>query len=308
MSDPVLRLASQNPHKLEELRRILPHRRIEPSAATDYPPEDGRSYRENARGKAAHGLSVAAADEWSLGEDSGIEVVALGGAPGIESARWADDGVARLLDELGSTENRRARYVCRMVALGPLGDLVEAAGVLEGHVAHEAAGSEGFGYDPVFVPSGEELTVAQLGDDWKQQHSHRARAALELDAQLPWPVAPPVVGSPAVDADAALRELAELSSQVASAAVLDEAGNVVASTGDGPLLAGVAAELLAAGAELHAGSPVTRVHVTLRDGGVSVVREGSRTAIATTAPGASPGLVLYDLRTLLHRITGDDAA
>jgi phytoene dehydrogenase-like protein len=160
----------------------------------------------------------------------------------------------------------------------------------------------------VFVPAGEELTVAQLGDEWKQRHSHRARAALELDARLPRPAVSPVVGSPAVEPDAALTELSELSSQVATVAVLDEGGNVVAATGNGPLLAGVAAELLAAGAELHAGSPVTRVQVTLRDGGVTVVREGARTAIATTAPDASPGLVLYDLRTLLHRIGGGDAA
>ena len=137
------------------------------------------------------------------------------------------------------------------MALGPRGDLVEAAGRLEGHVAHEPAGSEGFGYDPVFVPDGEELTVAQLGDAWKQEHSHRAQAARELDTQLPQATAPPLVGSRAVDAGTALTELAELSSQVTSAAVLDVSGSVVASTGDGPLLAGVAAELLAAGAELH---------------------------------------------------------
>jgi XTP/dITP diphosphohydrolase len=119
-----------------------------------------------------------------LGEDSGIEVAALDGAPGIASARWAADGVARLLDELAGRDDRDARYVSAIVALGPAGEEVSVRGMLEGEVARERRGSEGFGYDPIFVPAGEERTVAELGDAWKRRHSHRARAAAALRAAL----------------------------------------------------------------------------------------------------------------------------
>ncbi len=119
-----------------------------------------------------------------LGEDSGIEVVALGGAPGIESARWAEDGVARLLAELADVEDRRARYVCELVALSPEGEELRGSGTLEGTIAHAPRGAEGFGYDPVFVPHGETRTVAELGNEWKAANSHRLRAARALTRAL----------------------------------------------------------------------------------------------------------------------------
>lgn len=119
-----------------------------------------------------------------LGEDSGIEVAALDGAPGIESARWAEDGVARLLAELKDVEDRRARYVCELVALSPAGEELRGTGTLEGTIAHASRGSEGFGYDPVFVPHGETRTVAELGNEWKAANSHRARAARALTRAL----------------------------------------------------------------------------------------------------------------------------
>jgi XTP/dITP diphosphohydrolase len=115
-----------------------------------------------------------------LGEDSGIEVAALGGAPGINSARWTDDPIVRLLQELEGVDDRRARYVCELVALGPGGEELRGTGTLAGLIAGEPRGSEGFGYDPVFVPDGEERTVGELGNAWKQQNSHRARAAAAL--------------------------------------------------------------------------------------------------------------------------------
>ena len=112
-----------------------------------------------------------------LGEDSGIEAAALGGRPGIESARWADDGVAQLLAELDGSGERRARYVCSIVCLTPEGEELRGTGTLEGTIAAAPRGDEGFGYDPIFVPEGETKTVAELGNDWKRRHSHRARAA-----------------------------------------------------------------------------------------------------------------------------------
>ena len=175
------RLASGNLHKLEELRAALPGWELELlETDRDYPPEVGASYYENARAKAAFGRESATPDEWVLGEDSGIEVAALGGKPGIASARWAADGVAQILAELDGVGDRSARYVCELVGLGPDGEERRGTGILEGTVATERRGDEGFGYDPIFVPTGQDRTVAELGDGWKRANSHRARAAAAL--------------------------------------------------------------------------------------------------------------------------------
>jgi len=180
--DRVARLASQNPHKLEELRAALPGWRLEPWDGGELPPEVGSTYYENARVKAEAGRS---GDCWSLGEDSGIEVEGLGGGPGILSARFAgpgEDPVEKLLAQLeGMTGRARdARYVSELVALSPAGEELRGTGVLAGRIAEDARGAEGFGYDPIFVPTGEEHTVAELGNAWKRDHSHRARAARSL--------------------------------------------------------------------------------------------------------------------------------
>jgi XTP/dITP diphosphohydrolase len=182
----VARLASANPHKLGELRTALPGWTIELLGARDYPPEEGASHYENARAKAFFGRGWAPPGEWVLGEDSGLAVEALGGRPGLHSARWAgaDDPLDRLLADLDGVGDRRAHYVCELVAVGPEGEEVRGTGRLEGRIAGERRGSEGFGYDPIFVPEGEERTVAELGDAWKSEHSHRARAARALARQF----------------------------------------------------------------------------------------------------------------------------
>ncbi len=177
-------LASRNPNKLRELRGALPGWEIDLLAAPDEPVEDGATFLENARIKARHGRLRAASEDWVAGEDSGIEVAALGGGPGIESARWAADPVERLLDELEGIADRRARYICELVVLAPGGAEIHATGMLEGEVAYERRGREGFGYDPIFVPLGESQTVAELGNAWKVEHSHRARAARALAEAL----------------------------------------------------------------------------------------------------------------------------
>jgi XTP/dITP diphosphohydrolase len=176
------KLASQNENKLRELRHALPGWELELLEADDYPPETGATYYENALGKARYGVEHA--PTWVLGEDSGIEVRALGGRPGVESARWADDGVAALLEALEGVEDRAARYVCELVALSPAGEERRGTGTVEGTIAREPRGSEGFGYDPIFVPLGETRTVAELGNDWKRDHSHRAVAAKALAASF----------------------------------------------------------------------------------------------------------------------------
>ena len=175
-------LASGNAHKLDELRVALRGWEIELLAASDFPEEVGDTYEENARGKALFGRAREQGDEWVLGEDSGIEVEALGGRPGVYSARYGDSpsGKEKVLLELDGVEDRRARYVCTIVAIGPEGDQIVARGMLTGTIAREQRGSEGFGYDPIFIPIGEERTVAELGNAWKSLNSHRARAADHL--------------------------------------------------------------------------------------------------------------------------------
>lgn len=182
----VARLASGNAHKLDELCAALPGWTIELLGADSFPPEVGETHYENARAKAVFGRGSAPACEWVLGEDSGLAVDALDGRPGLHSARWAggDDPLDRLLAELDGVPDRAAHYVCELVALAPDGSEVHVTGRLDGRIAHERRGSEGFGYDPIFVPEGEERTVAELGDAWKRENSHRARAARALAEQL----------------------------------------------------------------------------------------------------------------------------
>jgi XTP/dITP diphosphohydrolase len=169
------------------LRALLPDWEIEPLEAAAMPDETGSTFYENALAKARYGREVGAPGLSVIGEDSGLEVEGLGGRPGIRSARYAgpkagdEENVVRLLDELAEAEGeaRRARYVSELVLLSPDGGH-RGTGALEGRIAREPRGSEGFGYDPVFVPEGEEQTVAELGDEWKRKHSHRARAARAL--------------------------------------------------------------------------------------------------------------------------------
>ena len=177
-------LASRNENKLRELRHALPTWEIGLLVAPDEPVEDGATFADNARIKAEHGSRHAAPQEWVAGEDSGIEVAALGGRPGVESARWTTRPVEGLLAALEGVADRSARYVCELVAIGPGGEEQRASGTLEGDIAHEPRGDEGFGYDPIFVPRGESRTVAELGNAWKAEHSHRARAARELANRL----------------------------------------------------------------------------------------------------------------------------
>jgi XTP/dITP diphosphohydrolase len=180
------RLASQNANKLVELRDALPGWELEPLEVGDWPDETGATYEENARLKARFGRSLAEPGVWLLGEDSGIECEALEGAPGLHSARWTPRGdqADALLERLRGERNRRARMVAELVALSPDGEEHRGSGVLEGAIATERRGEGGFGYDPIFVPNGEERTVAELGERWKREHSHRGRAARALAAAV----------------------------------------------------------------------------------------------------------------------------
>jgi len=181
-------LASQNANKLSELREGLRGWEVEPLDAEGWPAESGETYYENARIKARFGREHAPAEVWALGEDSGIECDALDGGPGLHSARWVSeanrDQADALLERLAGERNRKARMVSELVAISPAGDEIHVRGVLEGRLATERRGSTGFGYDPIFIPDGHDETVAELGDDWKHAHSHRARAAQALLAAV----------------------------------------------------------------------------------------------------------------------------
>jgi XTP/dITP diphosphohydrolase len=178
-------LATTNPHKARELERLLPGWRIEQLGELDYPPETGETFAANALGKARFARAHTPADAWVLGEDSGIEAAALGGAPGVYSARWAaGDEVGKMLAALAGETDRRARYTAAIAAVAPDGAEIVVEGTLSGRIAEAPAGTQGFGYDPVFVPDGEVETVAALGDAWKAEHSHRAAAARALLSAL----------------------------------------------------------------------------------------------------------------------------
>jgi XTP/dITP diphosphohydrolase len=178
-------LATTNAHKASELRALLG---LEIDAQGVDVEETGETFAENAMLKARAAAAMAADDEIALGEDSGIAVVALGGEPGIRSARFAgpDDAGRRraLLARMDGIEDRRAAYVCALAAVLPDGRELVVEGRLEGALAEDERGSAGFGYDPIFVPEGEQSTVAELGQARKDEISHRARAAALLGREL----------------------------------------------------------------------------------------------------------------------------
>lgn len=181
--------ASRNEGKLRELRALLPDWEIEPLGDVEMPEETGATFHENAAAKARFAQSVEPG-RWTIGEDSGLEVHWLGEVPGIRSARYAgedatdEENVAKLLEALAGAEgaDRGARYVSELVVVTPEGRELRGTGTLEGEIATEPKGAEGFGYDPVFVPTGESRTVAELGNEWKRAHSHRAAATRALVA------------------------------------------------------------------------------------------------------------------------------
>jgi XTP/dITP diphosphohydrolase len=181
--------ASRNEGKLRELRALLPDWEIEPLGDVEMPEETGATFYENAVAKARFAQQIEPG-RWAIGEDSGLEVDWIGGAPGIRSARYAgedatdEENVSKLLGALAGAEDadRGARYVSELVVLAPDGAEHRGTGTLEGAIATGPRGTEGFGYDPVFVPTGETRTVAELGNEWKRAHSHRAAATRALPA------------------------------------------------------------------------------------------------------------------------------
>jgi len=183
-------LASGNAHKAVELARVLPGWDVHPFGG-GLPEETGDTFLDNAVLKARHVHAAVGGGDWVLADDSGIEAAALGGAPGVRSARYAgedatdEENLAKLLAALEGRDDRRVRYVAELVAIAPEGEELHARGELTGTLALEPRGSGGFGYDPAFVPDGETRTVAEMTPKEKDALSHRARAAAGLLPQLP---------------------------------------------------------------------------------------------------------------------------
>jgi XTP/dITP diphosphohydrolase len=183
-----LLLATGNPGKLTELADLLKGARVNLVSLADMPgisevEETGTTFEENARIK-ARGYALQTS-MFALADDSGLEIAALNGRPGVLSARYGgagmsfSDKIARILRELQRTGRayRRARFVCSMAIADPGGHIVRVAeGICQGNIAIEPQGTGGFGYDPVFIPDGSDRTFGELPEGTKQQISHRARA------------------------------------------------------------------------------------------------------------------------------------
>jgi XTP/dITP diphosphohydrolase len=196
-------MATRNPGKVRELRELLQAAGITLLSLADFPelpeiPEEGATFAENAATKAQTVARLTGHP--ALADDSGLAVDALGGAPGVYSARYASDRTApapptdadnwrKLLDQMQDVpwEARRARFVCEIAVAGPAGQFLRAHGECEGIIALAPEGQHGFGYDPVFWVPEYGATMAQLGPTVKNQISHRARALAALkDLLLAW--------------------------------------------------------------------------------------------------------------------------
>ena len=183
-----LLVATRNQHKLRELGRLLPGVGLDPLPdGLPTPPEDGDTYAANALIKARAAAASTGRD--AIADDSGIESAALGGAPGVRSARFAgeqaSDGenLARLAAE--APAGTGLRYVWVLAHVAAAGGEPLVAGTVSGAVAPEPRGEGGFGYDPLFVPGeGDGRTMAELSDEEKDAISHRGRAARALIAWL----------------------------------------------------------------------------------------------------------------------------
>ena len=182
-------VATANQHKVKEYEELLADQNVELKSLADFPgypgvEENGGSFAENASIKALSACKYC--DVPAFADDSGLEVAALGGRPGIHSSRYAPtdpERIAKLLGELKGATDRSARFVC-VIAIAANGEVIETfEGEVKGHIIDAPRGTNGFGYDPIFVPDGTDKTFAELTQEEKNRISHRAaafRKALEF--------------------------------------------------------------------------------------------------------------------------------
>lgn len=185
---PRLIVATRNAHKSAEIRAMIGDR-FEVLDANDFPEcpqieETGTTFLENARLK-AEGISRVV-DGWVLSDDSGLEVDALDGAPGVWSSGYGGDegnhalNNERLIAEMAGKTDRRARFRCTMVLAKDGLEQANFSGTVEGRIIDTPRGAQGFGYDPLFIPDGCEQTFGELGEVVKNTLSHRSRALAKV--------------------------------------------------------------------------------------------------------------------------------
>ena len=175
-------LASSNKHKVQEINDIVKSIGLEvefvlPPEGFD-PEENGTTFEENSHIKAYEAWKLT--KTWVLADDSGLCIDALGGKPGIFSARYAETPalrIERVLKELNGIEERKAHFTCAMTLINPQGEVeYKYQGICEGSIIKEARGTNGFGYDPIFLVKDDFRTMAELSEDEKNQISHRSVA------------------------------------------------------------------------------------------------------------------------------------
>ena len=184
-------IASNNKHKIYEIKKMLGTKfseilSLSEAKISHETVEDGKTFLENAFKKAREIAEISGAA--SLADDSGICVDALDGAPGIYSARFSggddEDNNKLLLEKLSGKSNRGAHYTCAMALVYPDGKEISAEGYMYGEITDTPRGERGFGYDPLFIPTGESRTVAEMTDEEKNAISHRANALKAILAKL----------------------------------------------------------------------------------------------------------------------------
>lgn len=178
-------LATQNKGKIKEIQAILPHIAFTiPEQSLDIP-EGETSYIENALLK-AKAWAKYYPDHYILSDDSGLEVVALDNAPGVISAEWAgkeafnQDHINKLLKELTTCTDRRAKFVSYILLLSPNQNIFVSRGECHGIIAQTQSGNKGFGYDPIFIPIEYQQTLADMSSEEKNKISHRSKALLGI--------------------------------------------------------------------------------------------------------------------------------
>ena len=178
-------IASRNAHKIQEIREIFDLPGVEWVSTAAFPDlhdvvEDGATFEANAIKKAVE--LARATGLWALADDSGLEVAALGNAPGVYSARYAGEPCnharnnAKLLHDLSGKADRSARFRCVAALSDPSGRVETVSGSCPGRIIEHLRGAQGFGYDPLFVPDGFDHTFAEMGNEQKNRLSHRGRA------------------------------------------------------------------------------------------------------------------------------------
>jgi XTP/dITP diphosphohydrolase len=197
MGSPEIWVATANRDKFREIKELLRELPVEVRAALEIPTysapnESGATLVENARIKARF-LKAMKPDAWILSDDSGLEVTALNGLPGVHSARYAGprardiENTSKLLKQIQiqtSGLDRSAQFRCTMVLLSPQGEEKVFEGLLKGTISKDMRGKTGFGYDPVFIPENETKTLAELGLAVKNRLSHRAQALRQVRSHL----------------------------------------------------------------------------------------------------------------------------